>query len=574
MVVASSPEAAAAGAEMLERGGNAIDAAVAATFALSVASPGLAGVFGQTYILLHLADGRDVAIDGSCRAPYGARAEEMQGLADSFGFYYGWKTVATPGSVAALATVLERYGTKTLAETLEPAVRLAEFGTGWPLATRVFFQKYYWTLLDSPSVCALYLKNGIEPFPPDHLHCNPDLGCFLRRLAAGGADEFYRGTIAAEIEADMKANGGWVTRADLVRLRTEIREPVRGRYRGLEVLSFPLPGRGAAVVEALGILDRFPPELLRGDTPDRLHLLIEACRLAYADSTPELRPPRLPDELAADPAYVASRAALIRLDRALTTRELSATPLSTVQVGGTTQVSALDAAGNLVSLTHTLGNAFGAEVATDGFGSPYNNLACGFNFTNPRHWQYIRPFQAPRTGMAPTILLKDGEPYLAIGSAGSDKILAIIVNVVSNLVDRGLPPCEAMTAARVIWGGFPEDAVYLELFEPITDEQADVLNRRGFTQQHRQYFPGDPLWVGLLGGANAVLVDPADGTLVGVGDPRRTGSPAAPRAAPPVGERFALPACWRDLYAVPPTPPGARPNGGVDGPAANRTRLR
>ena len=199
MVVVSSPEAAAAGAEMLERGGNAVDAAVAATFALTVASPGLAGVFGQTYMLLHLADGRDLAIDGSCRAPYGLRPEEMRGLADAFGFYYGWKTVATPGTVAALATALERFGTKTLAQVLEPAIRLAELGTGWPSGTRVFFQKYSWTLLDSPTVAPLYLKNGIEPFPPDALHCNPDLACFLRRLAAGGANEFYRGAIAAEI---------------------------------------------------------------------------------------------------------------------------------------------------------------------------------------------------------------------------------------------------------------------------------------------------------------------------------------------------------------------------------------
>jgi gamma-glutamyltranspeptidase / glutathione hydrolase len=561
MVVTASREASAAGAAMLEQGGNAIDAAVAATFALGVASPGLAGVAGQTYILLHLADGRDLAIDGSCRAPYRVRAEEMQGLTDATGSYYGWKSVATPGTIAALATALERYGTKTLAETLEPAIRIAEFGSDWSPATRVFFEKYYWTLLGSPTLCSLYLRNGIEPFEPDHLYCSPDLACFLRRLAAGGADEFYRGAIATEIEADMTANGGWVTRGDLARLRTEIKEPVRGRYRGLEVLSFPLPGRGAAVVEALGILDRFPPELLRGDTPDRLHLLIEACRLAYADSTPKVRPTRLPDDLATDLAYVASRAALIRLDRALAARELSATPLSTVQVGGTTQVSAIDDAGNLVSLTHTLGNAFGAVVATEGFGSAYNNLLGGFNYTDRRDWQYIRPYQAPMTSMAPTILLKDGAPYLAIGSAGSDKILAIIVNVVSNLVDRGLPPCEAMTAARAVWGGFPEDAVYLEMVDPITDEQADALARRGFAMQHRLHFPAGPLGVAVLGGVNAVLVDPTDGTLVGVGDPRRTGSPAAPRAGPPAGERFTLPACWRDLYAVSPAPPGAGPDG-------------
>ena len=560
MVVTNSAEASAAGARVLEQGGNAVDAAVAAAFALGVASPGSAGLGGQTYILVHLADGRDVAVDGSCRAPFGVRADQMQGLRDQLGSYYGYRSVATPGSLAALATALERYGTRSLAETLAPAIEIAEFGSVWSPALRAFLDKYYWALLGSPSLSSLFLKDGIETWGPKHAYCSPDLACFLRRLAARGAGDFYRGEIAAEIEADMIANGGWVRRGDLAQIQAVITEPVRGRYRGLEVLSFPLPARGAAVVEALGILDRFPSESLRADSADRLHLLIEASRLAHADSTPLQRPPRTPDELAADGRHVAERAGLIRLDRALTAQEISATPLSTLSVGGTTQVSVADGAGNMVSLTQTLGSTFGGLVGTANFGFAYNNLLSGFEYNDPRRWRYLRPFQAPMTGMAPTILLNEGRPYLAVGSAGSDHIPAVIVNIVSNLVDRGMPLCEAMTAARVIWGGPPEDPVYLELVDPITEPHADVLRERGFVAQHRQTYPAEPLAPTQFGGANAVLVDPADGTLIGAGDPRRQGIPLAPRAAPPAPVPTpTLPACWRDLYFTPPAPTNESP---------------
>jgi len=555
MVVTNSREASAAGARMLEEGGNAVDAAVAAALALGVASPGSSGLGGQTYILLHLSDGRDLAIDGSCRAPAAARAEEMQSLRNRLSSYYGYKSVATPGTLAALALALERYGTRTLAEALAPAVEIAELGSVWSPALRSYLDKYYYALLDSPALSSLFLKNGIEPWDLGHVYCNPDLACFLRRLAARGADDFYRGQIAAEIEADMKANGGWLRRSDLALMRAEVREPVRGCYRGLEVLSFPLPARGAGVVEALGILDRFPSELLGADSADRLHLLIEACRLAHADSTPLRRPPRLPDELATDPVYVASRAALIRLDRALTVQEISSSPLSTLSIGGTSQVSVVDDAGNLVSLTQTLGNTFGGLVGTEGFGFAYNNLVFGFDYQDIRRWRYLKPFQAPMTGMAPTILLKDGKPYLAIGSAGSDRITAVVVNVVSNLVDRGLPLCEAMTAARMVWGGFLGDRVYLEMVDPITEAQADTLEERGFTTQTRQTYPADPIELTEFGGANAVLVDPADGALVGAGDPRRQGIAVAPRDGPPEpSAEHALPECWRSLYA-PTLPP-------------------
>lgn len=355
----------------------------------------------------------------------------------------------------------------------------------------------------------------------------------------------------------MIANGGWLRRGDLALMKAEIGEPVRGRYRGMEVLSFPLPLRGASVVEALGILDRFPQELLRTDSVDRLHLLIEACRLAHADSTPVRRPPRLPDELATDPDYIAARAALIRLDRALSDHEVSPDPLSLLAMEGTTQVSVADDAGNVVSLTQTLGNTFGAAVGTAGFGFAYNNLVFAFEYQDPRVWRHLKPFQAPQTAMAPSILLEGGRPFLVLGSAGSERIPSIVVNVVSAVVDKGLPPCEAMAAPRALWGGFLERRVYLELVDPITAEQVDALAKRGFTVQDRRTYPATPGELTLYGGSNAVFIDPADGTIVGVGDPRRQGVAMAPRDGVLGGEqKVTLPECWRSFY---PERSSARP---------------
>jgi gamma-glutamyltranspeptidase/glutathione hydrolase len=505
-------------------------------------------------MLVHLADGRDLAIDGSCRAPVGARPDEMQRLRNRFGSMFGYKSVATPGTLAALALALDRYGTKTLAEVLAPAIELAEYGSPWRPALRSFLGFYLYWLFDSPTITSLFLKDGIEPWPSDHVYCNPDLACFMRRLAVNGADDFYHGEIAGEIEADMIANGGWLRRGDLGLMKAEVSEPVRGRYRGLEVLSFPLPVSGAEVVEALGILDRFPPELLRSDSVDRLHLLIEACRLAHADSTPFRRPPRLPDELATDPDYVAARAALIRLDRALGRQEVSPGPLSTLAMEGTTQVSVADAAGNVVSLTQTLGNTFGAAVATEGFGFAYNNMVFGFEYQDARAWRYLRPFHASLTSMAPTILLKGGKPYLVLGSAGSERIPSIVVNVISAVVDKGLPPCEAVAAPRVLWGGFLESRVYLELVDPITEEQAAALAARGFALPDSRTYPATPAELTAFGGANAIFIDSTDGTMVGVGDPRRQGVATAPRDGPPdPGRRVVPPECWRSYYPESPS---------------------
>lgn len=351
----------------------------------------------------------------------------------------------------------------------------------------------------------------------------------------------------------MIANGGWLRRADLALLEATMAEPLRGRYRGLEVLSFPHPGGGATVVEALGILDRFDPAILRSPSVDRLHLLTEACRLAFADSFPVQRPPRLPDQLAVDPAHLDARAAQIRFDRALTRQEVSPEPLPMLEVGGTTQVSVADRFGNVVSLTQTLGASFGGGAITDGYGFAYNNMLEGFEFRDRRAWAYLEPRKAPLTSMAPTILVRDGAPLLVLGSAGSARTAPAIVNTIVGVVDEGLPLCEALSAPRVLWGGNVDDQVYLETVDPITEEMADALAARGFAKQERLAYPATPRAMTSFGGVNAVFVDPHDGTMVGSGDPRRQGVAQGVAEEPGPLPPLLAPECWRSLYALPVT---------------------
>jgi gamma-glutamyltranspeptidase/glutathione hydrolase len=464
--------------------------------------------------------------------------------------FYSYKAAATPGTLAALALALERYGTKTLAEVLAPAIAIAEYGAPFTPAQQAFLRYYSAKVRRSPYLSRLFLRDGIDLWDVDHVYCNPDLACLLRRIGERGAADFYHGGIAAEIVADMTAQGGWLREGDLEMMEAQERKPISGRYRDLEVLSFPFPGGGATVLETLGILDRFPPELLREDSVDRLHLLIEAGRIAFADTFPARRPARLPDEAATDPDFLARRAAIIRFDRALYANEVSAGPLSTVVVDGTSQVSTADAAGNAVALTQTLGATFGSGAAPEGMGFALNSLMNGFDFRNPRLWAYLAPLQPPMNSMAPTIVLAGGKPLLVLGSAGSARISPLIVSTIVGVVDRRRPLCEAMAAPRALWGGNVETFTYLELVDPITVEQADALQARGFTE-HRLTYPASPLVLTDFGGVNAIFIDPSDGTFVGVGDPRRQAVAAAPAESAVDATDLLVPECWRSLGATP-----------------------
>jgi gamma-glutamyltranspeptidase/glutathione hydrolase len=533
MVVASTPEAARAGAGVLAAGGNAIDAAVAVGLALGSSDLAFAGLGGQAYLLIRLSDGRATAIDGSAQAPLLASRVELQYLRDT-GTGWGHKMVAAPGALAALVHALERYGTRPLPELIAPAIEIAETGSRLTRSQRGYLQTYLHKVRDSDYLSRMILKDQFEPWEPGHVFCYPDIAATLRRIAQLGPREFYVGGIAARIEADMAANGGYLTRSDLARVRPVERPPLHIRYRDCEVLGVPSPGGGAALLAALLILDRFPSALVASDSLDRLHLLAEAVRIAAIDFADRRTRPELAQVQLLDPARAARRAALIRFDRALTVDEITDVVPNAWFEKDTMHYSVADRFGNAVAVTMSLGNGWGAGFATPGLGFPHNALLEGFDYLDPAARSYLRPGRRPLTMMSPTIVVRDGRPLLLLGSPGSERITSAVLNPLVNVVDGGMSLGDAVARPRVLWGGNSDAQVYLEIAGEITEARADAMVTRCFPAIHRLVFPGDAVSLGFSGCVNSILVDHDRGVFVGVGDPRREGAAAG---VPPEPQR-------------------------------------
>jgi gamma-glutamyltranspeptidase/glutathione hydrolase len=230
VVVANTREAASAGARLLREGGNAVDAAVAAALALGVSEAEASGIGGNAWILIHLARGQDLAIDGSAVVPARVNTEELQRQLDD-GVEFGYKTVAAPGGLAALAYALQRYGTKSFAEVVAPAIEIAEFGYRLPPHELSVVGAFGWKLRSNATLRGIFLDPSLEPWGADHLYCMDELAATLKRLAAAGAMDFYTGEVADAIDADMRANDGFLRKSDLAVVRPVGRTPLRGRYR-------------------------------------------------------------------------------------------------------------------------------------------------------------------------------------------------------------------------------------------------------------------------------------------------------------------------------------------------------
>jgi gamma-glutamyltranspeptidase/glutathione hydrolase len=432
--------------------------------------------------------------------------------------------VAAPGALAALLHALERYGTRPLPELIAPAIEIAETGSRLTAPQRGFLASYLLKIRESAYLSSLILRDGVDPWEPEHVFCYPDIATTLRRIASLGPREFYTGEIAARIETDMAANGGYLRRSDLAQVRAVERPPLRARYRDCEVLGFPQPGGGGSLLAALLILERFPPALVAGDSLDRLQLLVEAVRIAMVDAADSRAPGELAQVQLLDPARAARRAALIRFDRALADAEIADAMPRTWFEKDTTHFSVADRFGNVVSATFSLGRGWGAGVATPGLGFPYNALLEGFDYLDPSSRAYLEPARRPLTTMSPTIVVRGGRPLLLLGSAGTERIISSTLNPLVNVVDGRMSLGDAVARPRALWGGNQDRKVYLEIAGEITTERADALAGRGYPTMYRLTLPGDAVNIGAFGCVNAVLIDHDRGIFVGVGDPRREGT--------------------------------------------------
>jgi gamma-glutamyltranspeptidase/glutathione hydrolase len=506
MVASAHALASQAGLEMLKAGGNAVDAAVAAAFALGVAEPNASGIGGEGMMLIHLAGtGTAVAIDYRSAAP--ADVDFPDGVPDT-----GHAAAAIPGTVAGLAAALKKYGTLPLSRVLAPAIRLAEQGfIVSPTLAGIIIDNFDAIRKNEP-LAAILAPDGLPIEAGDTLK-NPDLAASLRRIAKGGPDVFYRGELADAIVSEMAAGGGRITRADLASYKAIEREPVRGRYRGYDIVSAPPPVGGVALIEILHILATFDFAKEAPLSPRYVHLAAEAMKRGFADYAAAVGDPDFVSVPVADllsPAYAKARAAEIKPD-AITPKVTAAVP-GRQESPSTTSLSVVDAQGNMVALTQTISDFFGAKVVVGGTGIILNNEMKNFGSRGPNA---IAPGKRMRTMIAPTILSKDGKTFATLGTPGAARIVSTMALLVSNLVDFGMGIQEAIEAPR-FYARDVEPELAVEARVPAAT--IDALTKMGYrTRAYRDFDL-------FFGGAQGIVIDPKTGLRVGGADPRRDGA--------------------------------------------------
>ncbi len=533
MVVAQEAIAARVGADILQKGGNAIDAAVATAFALAVTYPRAGNIGGGGFMVIHRANSQggseDATIDYRETAPRAINSKsflDAQGNADPQKSRDSALAIGVPGTVAGLALAEQKYGSGkfTLADLIMPAIALARDGIAIADDTADSLPIDQPRLARWPSSARIFLKpDGTALAPGDRL-VQPDLADTLLAIAQEGPQAFYEGDIAKKIAAAVQAAGGVMTTDDLKNYRAVERAPVRGTYRGYDIISMPPPSSGGvALIEMLNILEGY--DLAHEEQAQALFLIIEAMKRAYADRAYFLGDPdsvKIPVARLISKSYAAEWRATINPERATPAKDIHPTAMPMPKEGrNTTHFSVIDRFGNAVSNTYTLNFSFGVGLVADGTGIVLNNELDDFAAKPDAPNAYgLLGFEAnapgpgkrPLSSMTPTIVLKDGKPYLVTGSPGGSLIINTVLQVVTDVIDRGMGIADAVSAPRVHNQWMP-DRVFAE--PGFRDDLIKALEARGDAVVVRK----------LTTSANSILVTPQG--FVGAADPRTRGAVAA-----------------------------------------------
>jgi gamma-glutamyltranspeptidase/glutathione hydrolase len=532
MVVAQEARAARIGVAMLERGGNAVDAAVATGFALAVTYPRAGNIGGGGYMVIHFGDSRrgprNIAIDYRETAPAAATRDmflDEKGNADARKSRDSALAIGVPGTVAGLALAHRRFGSGrlTLAELMEPAIKLAREGFEVDTDVADSLPRARTRLARWPSSAKIFLKPDGSALGTGDMLVQRDLADTLQAIAERGPSAFYEGPVAEKLAAGVQAAGGIMTAEDLKAYRAHLRRPVRGRYRGYEIVSMPPSSSGGVVlIEMLNILEGY--KLAELDEPSRLHLMIEAMRRAYADRAAYLGDPAVvsaPLTRLMSRRYAAQLRAGIDRERATPSREIREDLLLPREGTNTTHFSVIDRYGNAVSNTYTLNFSYGVGLVADGTGVLLNNELDDFAArpATPNAYGLIGgdanapgPGKRPLSSMTPTIVLKNGRPVIVTGSPGGSRIITAVLQILVNVIDRGMDAASAVAAPRIHHQWSP-DHVFAENALPAPTVAA--LEGLGHKIERRPPFTQ----------ANTILVTPRG--YVGAADPRTRGALAA-----------------------------------------------
>lgn len=523
MVVSSHYLASEAGIAVLKKGGNAVDAAIATGLALAVVHPAAGNIGGGGFMIVYKNDGTVTAFDFREKAPAAAHARMYM---DADGNYVkdlnheGYLSVGVPGTVAGFDLALKKFGTRSWKDLTAPAVRLAEegFPLSWSMADD--FKALRDDFLRYPASAKVFLKKDTILYEPGTVWKQPDLAKTLKRIQRNGRAGFYQGETAKLLALDMKRNGGLITEADLAAYEAKERTPVRGTYRGYEVISMAPPSSGGvAVIEMLNILEGFDLHSYGHNSAQYIHVLTEAMRFAYADRARHLGDPEfnpdIPVAMLTSKEYAENLRKTISLNRA--GKSDLAPFVESHESSETTHYSVIDAEGNAVVVTYTLEYGYGSRIVADGLGFLYNNEMGDFNpvpgltdstgkiGTLPNR---VAPGKRMLSSMTPTIIAKDGKPWVLVGTPGGRTIINTVLQIVLNVIDFNMNIAEAIDAGRFHHQWFP-DVLRIEKYST-TQDSWRLLEMMG----HRVAM------IGGQGSAMGILIDPQTGIRHGSADPR------------------------------------------------------
>lgn len=521
MVVTNHPLASAAGAEMLAAGGNAIDAAIAAFFTLTVVEPMMVGILGGGMAHIRLADGQHVVIDNQSMAPlatgpttYMPDPKAAPGTMDTIGRKnaVGPTAVASPGNLKGWCEALSRFGTFSLPDVMEPAIHHASRGFRVTSYLHECVSDSAADMALDAEIARLYLPDGV-PIQPGMRLVTGDYAETLRSIAREGPDVLYTGSLGSHYAEHMARSGGYVTRDDLTRYRTIDREVLRGGYRGYEIAGPPPPSSGPLhIIQMLNILEGYDIGALGFGSVDTLHLVAEVLKIAFADRAAATADPAfidVPVEKLLSKSYAAERRSRIRLDRA---QDWSA-EVAPGEGAHTTHLTVADAAGNIVASTQTINSLFGARYIVPGTGMIPNNYM--FVFTPyPGRANSVAPGKRITSSMSPVIVLRDGKPRYALGLPGGLRIFPSVMQALSNLIDHGMSVQEAVEAPRIWTQGFG-----LEVENSVPSKVLASLRDRGHAVSTVGNVAGgmSAIQFGDDGQMTGAACWRADGTAIGLG---------------------------------------------------------
>lgn len=528
MVASQETLASRTGVEILKQGGNAVDAAVAVAFSLAVTLPRAGNIGGGGFMLVHLAkENKTIAIDYREMAPSKAKkdifldenGDAVQKLSREHGL-----AVGVPGTVMGMSLALEKYGTMSLAQVTAPAIKMAQEGISITPDLAQSLAGLKRRMVQWPTTAAIFYKNDGSDYQVGDILKQPELAHSLRLIAEKGTKGFYEGETAVKIVNAVQDAGGIMTLDDLKHYKVVEREPVRGEYRGYQVVSMPPPSSGGVhIIQMLNVLQQFPIDKLGHNTAQTIHLMAETMKYAYSDRSEYLGDPdfyKVPVNALTNADYAQKIASKIAINKTTPSSEIKPGKLAPYESDQTTHFSVVDKWGNAVSNTYTLNFSYGSGLVAKGTGILLNNEMDDFSAKPGVPNGYglvggdanaVEGNKRPLSSMSPTIVMKDGKAFLITGSPGGSRIITTTLQIIMNVIDHGLNIAEASYAARVHHQWQPDE---LRVESSVNRDTISLLEAKG----HKVTVQS------AMGSTQSIMV--TEQGIFGASDPRHSGSEA------------------------------------------------